>query len=158
MITEALLSAIGGGILRAVPEVLSFFDKKNERAHELAMMDKQTELKKLEAQSAMALAVEQHDSSVDAGLVNAFIEAQKSQAVQTGIKFVDALNALVRPAIAYAIFGLYALVRIVTLFVAIKTNPAAWASIIASCWTTEDMAMLNMVLGFFFVGRAFLKK
>lgn len=158
MITEALLSALGGGLLRVIPEVLGFFDKKNERSHELSMMDKSLALEQQKASGALALASEQHEASVDAGLIQALVEAQKGQAQATGIKFVDALNALVRPVIAYAIFGLYALVRITTLLVAIKSNPAAWQAIVASCWTTEDMAMLNMVLGFFFVGRAFLGK
>ena len=158
MIAEALVSVLGGGLLRAVPEVLSFFDKKNERAHELSMCDKQLALEQQKASGALALASEQHESSVDTGLIQALVEAQKGQAQTTGIRFVDALNALVRPTIAYAIFGLYALVRIATLIVAIKTNPSAWQSIIVSCWTNDDMSMLNTVLGFFFVSRAFLGK
>jgi hypothetical protein len=159
MITEALISALGGGLLRAIPEVLSFFDKKNERSHELSMMDKQMALKKLESDAALALATEQHDSNVDSGLVNAFLEAQKGQTeVMGGTGFIAKLNASVRPVIAYWIFGLYTMVKTCSMFVAIKANPQAWDKILVSCWTSEDMAMLSLVLGFFFVSRAFLVK
>ena len=34
MIAESLLGGIFGGLLRLAPEVMKFFDRKNEREHE----------------------------------------------------------------------------------------------------------------------------
>ena len=39
-----ILGGIFGGVFRLVPEVLKFFDKKNERSHELMMFSRQCEL------------------------------------------------------------------------------------------------------------------
>ena len=36
-----IFGSLLGGIFRLAPEVLKYFDKKNERQHELAMFDKQ---------------------------------------------------------------------------------------------------------------------
>ena len=41
-----IFGSLLGGIFRLAPEVLKFFDKKNERQHELAMFDKQCEDRK----------------------------------------------------------------------------------------------------------------
>ena len=155
---SAILSLLSGGVLRLLPEVLSFLDKKQDRQHELAMCDKQMELKKLDASNQIAIASEQHDAGVDIGLLNALTEAQKSQSTVTGIKLVDALNALVRPTITYAIFGMYVIIRFVMIAVAIKANPTAWMPILAASWTESDMSMLNMILGFWFLSRTILSK
>ena len=42
-----IFGSLLGGIFRLAPEVLKYFDKKNERQHELSMFDKQCELEKV---------------------------------------------------------------------------------------------------------------
>ena len=155
---STLISLISGGILRMLPEVLSFFDKASDRKHELAMLDRQTELEKLKASGALSLATEQHDASVDIGLVKALIESQKAQGQPTGIKFVDALNALVRPSVTFALFGMYVVIRFIMIAIAIKANPANWMPIAAAAWTEADRSMLESILSFWFVNRIFTKK
>lgn len=44
ILSGGLLGSIFGGIFRMAPEVLKFFDKKNERMHELNMFARQCEL------------------------------------------------------------------------------------------------------------------
>lgn len=39
-----ILSALGGGLLRLLPELLALFNKKTDNSHELAMLDKQLAL------------------------------------------------------------------------------------------------------------------
>lgn len=41
VLSGGLLGSIFGGVFRLAPEVLKFFDKKNEREHELAMFGRQ---------------------------------------------------------------------------------------------------------------------
>ena len=38
MIAESLLGSLLGGVLRIAPEFLKFFDRKNERLHELSLL------------------------------------------------------------------------------------------------------------------------
>ena len=97
---ETMLGTLFGGLFRMAPEVLKWMDRKDERAHELAMFDKQLEADKQRGQIAIDQINAQADASIGAAEVQAIIEATKAQAVQTGIKWVDALNALVRPVLA----------------------------------------------------------
>lgn len=157
MIAESLVSLLGGGILRLVPEAMGFFDKKNERKHELSMMDKQMAMKKLEAASAVQLAEVQHEAAVDTGMVQAMVEALQGQSKQTGIKWVDAVNSIVRPSITFALFGLYALVRVVAIVAAIKSDPTQWMAILKLSWTVDDMDLLSAVIGFWFANRSLMK-
>lgn len=46
LLSGGILGGLFGGIFRLAPEVLKFFDKKNERQHELSMFDRQCELEK----------------------------------------------------------------------------------------------------------------
>ena len=41
ILSGGLLGSIFGGLFRLAPEVLKFFDKKNEREHEMAMFSRQ---------------------------------------------------------------------------------------------------------------------
>ena len=97
---ETLLGTVFGGLFRLAPEMLKWLDRKDERAHELAMFDKQLEADKLKGDQAIAQINAQADANIGVAEVQAIIEATKAQAVQTGIKWVDALNALVRPLLA----------------------------------------------------------
>jgi len=151
-----LLSLFGGGLMRALPEFVSLWNKKTDNAHELAMLDRQVELEKTRAGARMDEIREQ--GSIDQML--ALLDAQKSalagQMQKVGIKWVDALNFLVRPLTTYYFLGLYGLVKFCMIVVALRaTDP--WAAIIL-CWTKDDVAILWGILGFWFVGRVFDKK
>ena len=53
ILSGGLLGSIFGGLFRMAPEVLKFFDKKNERAHELLMFSRQCELEQLRGQQKL---------------------------------------------------------------------------------------------------------
>ena len=103
-----LLGALLGFFSSSFPEVLKFFNQKRDRAHELAIMDRQIELSKsgqvsrleevrLQAASAEQVALYQH--------------ARRSNIKQTSL-WVDALSSSVRPVITYAFFGLYGIIKV----------------------------------------------
>jgi hypothetical protein len=90
----------------------------------------------------------------------ALLDAQKAaltgQMQKVGIWWVDALNFLVRPLTTYYFLGLYGLVKLSTVIVALRANDP-WVSII-QCWSPDDAAILSGILAFWFVGRVFDKK
>ena len=47
ILSGGLLGSIFGGIFRMAPEVLKYFDKANERQHELALFSRQCELEQI---------------------------------------------------------------------------------------------------------------
>ena len=97
---ETLIGTLFGGLFRLAPEVLKWLDAKNDRAHELAMFDKQLEADRLRATSEIDKINAQSSAAMGVEEIRAIVEATKAQATQTGIKFVDGFNSLIRPALA----------------------------------------------------------
>jgi hypothetical protein len=154
-ILGTLLSGVGGGALRLAPEILKYFDQKNERAHELALQDKQIELAKLQQAGKLQEIAAQGEAQVAVGQMDAFIAAVKGQMQLTGNKIVDGLNMLVRPLTTYYIMGMWGLKKTAEIIIAARSTGALDALI--HTWTEADQAMLSGVLAFWFVGRVFDK-
>ena len=153
-ILAGLLGGVFGGIFRLAPEVLKFMDKKDERKHELSMFTLQTDLEKVKGQFRMEEKYVDYSTEQLKTLQEAFKE-QATTAKEAGW-FVSAVSALVRPGLTWAIFGIYAAVKVASLSLAIGTG-AAWQDVVIKAWGPEDFAMLNMVISFWFVGRSIEK-
>jgi hypothetical protein len=151
MAIEAILGSIVGGGLRMVPEILSFLDKKNERKHELALGDQQYRVAELQFNAQRELKDLDVEQSQFVSAMQALTEGIKAQAVTTGIKWVDALSSLVRPAITGWVFTLYSVVKLSALSVAMRTQETSVA--LQSLWGPNDEAMLSAIVMFWFVGR-----
>lgn len=150
-----ILGSVFGGLFRLAPELLKFFDKANDRKHELAMFTIQTELEKTRGE--YRLEERYVDHSIEQ--LNAVQEAFKDQASSSKASYpwVAALSALVRPLVTYVLFGLYVAVKI-SLMVYSMQSGATWHEMLEKNWTMEDFAMLNMILTFWFVGRTIEKR
>lgn len=154
---ETLLGTLFGGLFRMAPEVLKWLDRKDERAHELAMFDKQLEADKLKGDQALAQINAQADANIGAAEVQAIIEATKAQAVQTGIKWVDGLNALVRPLLAMQwLILLWPAVIVAGFALAIQhgTDPLV---ALRSAFGVDEKAMAASVASFWLVDRSLRK-
>lgn len=151
MIIESLLGSVIGGVLRLAPEVIKLLDRKNERDHEARMMDKETALAELRANQAMHTV----NASVQLAQFEAMAKAQESQTemAKVGGKIVSAISALVRPVVTYWIFAFYCSCRTAALVLAFQQG-AGWQQVMASAWTEADMAVLMLILTFWFTGRA----
>lgn len=146
----------GGGLMRLLPEVLNFLNKKTDNAHELAMLDKQFQLEQFRATSRMEEVRFQGDVDQTLALLDAQKVALQSQMQKTGIRWVDALNFLVRPLTTYYFLGFYGLVKIAILVTAMQLTDT-WGAIL-QIWTNDDAAILSGILAFWFVGRVFDKR
>lgn len=155
MIAESLLSGVFGGLLRIAPEVFKFFDRKNERQHELAMLNTEMQFAQIKGEIAMHQ-VQGQISIAELGAISAAVKEQGETARSAGW-FVAALSALVRPLVTYWFVALYSLHKLATLSMAYQAN-ADWRVVMITHWTTNDAAILSMILGFFFVGRVYDRK
>lgn len=111
MIT-ALFSFLGGNVFRMIfGEVVSFLNKRQEHAQEVERMKLQGELdaaqhaRNLEAITTQAnLGVKTIQVQAEAALnqveAEGWLEAVKATAIKTGIAWVDAWNAVIRPGVA----------------------------------------------------------
>lgn len=154
---ETLLGTLFGGIFRMAPEVLKWLDRKDERKHELSMFDKQLEADKLKGDQALAQINAQADANIGAAEIQAIIEATKAQGVQTGIKWVDAFNAIIRPLLALQwLIVLWPAVIIAGFALAVQTGADPLVALKAA-FGVDEKAMAASVASFWLVDRSLRK-
>lgn len=153
----SILSMLGGGLVRLLPEIFGFLNKKTDNAHELAMMDKQLALEQVRGANRQAEVELQTTSEQIVHMLDAQAEALKSQMQVTGIRFVDALNFLVRPLTTYYVLALYGLAKVAMFALAVQSGVSGWEAVLR-LYDEDDKAILSGILGFWFVGRCFEKR
>lgn len=155
----SLLGGLGGAAARLTPDILKFFDRKNERKHELAMQDKQFAFEQMRLQNQVKSDEIKADSAEGIAWLEAVRESHKAAAVQsnTGVKFVDALLAFisgtVRPMITYGVVTMWGAVKIAT-YDMLRDNGVEWSQAVVTLWGPQDFAILAAVIGFWFVDRS----
>ena len=155
---ETLVGTLLGGLFRLAPEVLKWFDRANERKHELAMFDKQLEADKLKATAAETLAKIEADRGMGIAEINALIEATKAQATRTGIRFVDGINALMRPTITFWWVIVLYTAALVAQYVVLVDGGAGHIAAILKLWGPDEKAIVASIIAFWFVDRSLRKK
>ena len=154
MILETLGGGLLGGLFRLAPEVIKIFDAKNERSHELKMLEAEMAFAKLDAEREMHRA----DSAMTVAELDAMGAALKEQGqtARAAGKFVAGLSASVRPITTYWLLFLYSAVKFVSILMAVQAG-GDWKEVLISNWAAEDMAMLSMTLSFWFLDRTVTK-
>lgn len=147
---ETLFGGIVGGLFRLAPEVLKFFDRANERKHELALLDNQLRLVEMRGKIDMAK-TEAEMTMAELDAVSA-ATVEQGQTARAAGKFVAAISALVRPTVTYAFVIVYFLVKFAAYLLALEQS-GEWKSVLVTMWNKDDMAMLMLILTFWFVGR-----
>lgn len=156
----SLLTLIGGGLsglLRFVPEILKLFTDARDRDHEYRMTQLQLDIDKARAAQAIDLVHAQGEVATQAGEMQAFLEAIRSQGQMTGVPWVDALNQSVRPVVTYWWMSLFTVYKVATIVAAARQ----WTTLdafLAVLWTSQDAGILAMILGFWFVDRSIRKQ
>ena len=147
---ETLLGSLLGGVFRIVPEVMKLWDAKNEREHELAMLGKEMEFAQIRGEISMR----EQETVLMGKELDAMTEALKEQGetARASGQFISAISAAVRPLVTYWFVTLYSFVKLASILMAIDAG-AEWKEVLVSSWSEDDMALLMMVLTFWFVGR-----
>jgi hypothetical protein len=147
---ETLLGSLLGGVFRIVPEVMKLWDAKNEREHELAMLGKEMEFAQIRGEISMR----EQETVLMGKELDAMTEALKEQGetARASGQFISAISAAVRPLVTYWFVTLYSIVKLASILMAVDAG-ANWKEVLVSSWSEDDMALLMMVLTFWFVGR-----
>lgn len=152
-----LLGTIFGGIFRLFPEVIKFFDKKNERAHELAMFKEQTALEITRGNIKLQEIGAQREAANDVNSLTAFTEAirQQTEMVKAaGNGFVAQLSTSVRPVVTYIILGIWAFIH---LYTALATGFDV-SSTFKLVMTPDFTALVSGTLNYWFLDRTLNKR
>ena len=154
-----ILSGLFGGLLRLAPEVLKFLDGKNDRQHELDMMDKQ--LAFLQAQGTLKIDEARVTTSADVqkSQFDAYVAAYQAEntMLSHSSQWVNNINALIRPSVTFGVFTLWAIIRLALIVYNFHATGNVTEALM-NVWTQDDAALLSMIASFYFVGRTIEKK
>jgi len=154
-----IVGSLLGGIFRLVPEAIKFWDKKNEREHELAMFDKQCELEKVRGSQKLAEIGAQREATVDSGVMDAFNAAinQQTEMVKSAGGWVASLSASVRPVMTYYLLLLYGVFKTATMAIGYASGQPV-PELLKDAWTVDDMALLSGVVNYWILDRTLAKR
>ena len=154
-----IVGSLLGGIFRLVPEAIKFWDKKNEREHELAMFDKQCELEKVRGSQKLAEIGAQREATVDSGVMDAFNAAinQQTEMVKAAGGWVASLSASVRPVMTYYLLLLYGVFKTATMAIGYASGQPV-PELLKDAWTVDDMTLLSGVVNYWILDRTLAKR
>lgn len=143
-----------GGIFRMMPEVLKWLDRNADRSHELAMFDKQLEADKLQVEQNKSLAFIQAEAAISVADMQALMESTRAQATVTGIRWVDAVNSLMRPLITFWWVIVLYTVDLAAGFLALVNSGVSHVEALQALWGVDEKAIVASIIAFWFVDRS----
>jgi len=154
-----VIGSVLGGVFRLAPEVLKYFDKKNERLHELNMFARQCELETLRGQQKLAEIGAQREAAVDVGVMDAFNAAinQQAEMVKAAGGWAASLSASVRPVMTYYLLVLYGTAKTAAMVLAYYHGQSL-TEVLAKSWGSDDMALLTGVINYWMIDRSLAKR
>jgi hypothetical protein len=142
-----LLASIAGFFSSIFPEILKIFKDKNDKKHELEILDRQIKFNKAKEIYQMQEIEIRRDILEQAALY---------QTYKTGISLIDALNGTVRPVLAYSFFIMYCGVKTLQ-YTALKSGAANLHEYVQLLWSVDDQAIFAGIISFYFGQRTFSK-
>ena len=159
ILSGGLLGSIFGGLFRMAPEVLKFFDKANERKHELLMFARQCELEQLRGQQKLAEIGAQREAAIDVGVMDAFQSAIEQQAtmVKAAGGWAASLSASVRPVVTYWVLFVWSFIHVWFAWNAWITG-APPVEVFKIMMSPDFSALLAGTINFWFLDRTLAKR
>lgn len=152
-----LISALGGFLLRLLPEGLAFGRVWIENRHEIAMQRLSMEAMQMQADAAYKRADMKAALTDLASERDYALKAQRNIAkpIKTGNKAVDTINNLIRPALVVTVAGLWLAAKVQTFqmfggFTMLAAPMYLPIEIAAQLWNESDQAMLSAIIGYNF--------
>ena len=146
-----LLGSLLGFFSSALPKFLDIWQGRNDREHELEILDRQMEQMRLG-----------HSQRLEEISVNADIQESlalyKHDASIPSSNWVNNLRASVRPIITYAFFLLFASVKLSALYILIINQQMHISQALIKVWDGETQALFAGILSFWFGNRIWSKR
>lgn len=154
LFSGGIFGSLLGGFFRLAPEVLKFFDKKNERQHELQMFNRQCELEQIRGQQKLAEIGAERDKAIDSGVMDAFNAAinQQAEMAKAAGGWAASLSASVRPVVTYWVIALWSFVHLWFAWNA-WLNGAPPKDVFNTMMTADFMALVSGTINYWFLDR-----
>jgi beta-xylosidase len=159
----SILSSILGFATAGLPNILGFFQQRGDQKHE-------REMAQLQNAQAMAMAekgfiAQEKIAAIELEGTYAETYAQERVAlydhdkklVETASPTVRNWNAMVRPVVAFIFVGELVLINFVTLFWAMSSG-VDFVTASDTVFSTDEMAIVASIIGFYFGSRTWEKK
>jgi len=159
ILSGGLLGSIFGGIFRMAPEILKYFDKANERKHELNMFKFQCDLEAQRGQQKLAEIGAQREAAIDVGVMDAFQSAIEQQAtmVKAAGGWVASLSASVRPVVTYWVLFVWSFIHVWFAWNAWLAGAPA-TEVFKTMMTPDFSALLSGTINYWFLDRTLSKR
>ncbi len=141
-----LLASIAGFLGSLIPEIIKIVKDRNDKKHELNMFDLQIKSSKLNNSQIVEDNLMRKDILEQVALYSTY---------KSGITWVDALNASVRPVLAYSFFIMYGMVKFAQYRHITLTAPLV--EYIDIIWSIDDQAIFAGIISFYYGQRTFSK-
>lgn len=152
-----LLGTIFGGLFRLCPEIMKFFDKNNERKHELSMLDKQMEADRLRGSLELQKISAEADLAMSTKELEAIIAATNAQGKKSGVRWIDGLSSLMRPLITiWWVVFLYTAAMGLQFYGLLKFGTSVPTAIL-TVFGPDEKAIAASIISFWFVDRSLRK-
>ena len=146
-----LLGSLLGFISSTFPDLLKFWQDKQDRKHELQILDRQMEQMRLG-----------HNQRLDEIAINADVSQSlalyKHDSQPSGVTWVDGLRASVRPMITYGFFILFAWVKLSAVVLLMNQDGLNINEALIQIWDGETQALFARILSFWFGSRSLAKR
>ena len=154
LLSGGIFGSLLGGIFRLAPEVLKFFDKKNERQHEMAMFSRQCDLEQIRGQQKLAEIGAARDAAIDVGVMDAFNAAinQQAEMAKAAGGWAASLSASVRPVVTYWVILLWSFIHLWFAWNA-WLQGAAPREVFNTMMTADFMALVSGTINYWFLDR-----
>ena len=150
---SALIGSLLGLFTRLLPEIIGYFDKKNDRKHELEMMQEQSKIALATGQQKIEEVKTQGAVDYDNKALDALKTAIEEQGKPSGVTWIDGLNALLRPIITIQwVIVLYPAV-IITTFIILMQQGTPILTAISAVWGETEKGIVCGIINFFFLNR-----
>ena len=159
----SILSSILGFATAGLPNILNFFQQKGDQKHEREMARLQNEQALLMAEKGYAS--QEKIAAIELEQTNAETYAQERVAlyehdaklVSEAAPWVKTLNASVRPIVAFTFVGLLLFVDIAGFWWAVSKGED-FAKAMDIVFSSDEMAIVSSIIGFYFGSRVWEKK
>ena len=159
----SILSSILGFATAGLPSILGFFQQKGDQSHEREMAKLQNEQALLMAQKGFQSQEKIAAIELEGTYAETFTQERQAlyehdaKLVHDAAPWVRTLNASVRPIVAFTFVALLLFVDIGGFIWAVKTVGFSRESMDV-IFSTDEMAMLGGIIGFWFGSRGWNKK
>lgn len=141
-----ILSALLGFISSSFPEIVKLLQDRQDKKHELILMNKQIELQKMN----MRMRFDEIRIEGESTEMKALYESTR-----TNVAWVDAFAGTVRPILAYAFILMFILTKLP--FILLMPENLYNTDLIAQLWTESDSCIFSSIIAFYFGSRQFSK-